>query len=234
MALWWIPPALWLLAVLWQSVQARRRGGRDGRGRVRRAARRLYGRRRFLQLGGGVIAAGVLAHSGIDEWVENKHAESVKGDASDALSNWLHEYGERWWFFYWAVPAMLDEFVASTPLTRHGRRCYESILLGLPMLWSTQRILGASRPLEGDRGARWKFLADDNAASGHTFLSAIPWLAGLRQLQRPWQRALCALALPWGGWSRLNDRKHYLGQILLGGWIAHLATAAVLEETEES
>ena len=235
--LWWLPPAFWLSAVLLHALQRRRRGCRRSERRMRseigQSARRLYSRRSFLLLGGGIAASALLAYSGADEKIESWHVQRVKGRRSDAASQVLHEYGERFWFLYWALLAAVDRFAVSTALTRHARSTFAAMAIGLPMLWSTQRALGAARPSDGKHGPRFAPFADDNAASGHAFISAAPWLVALRRCPQPWAKALCALAVPWVGWSRLNDRKHYLGQILLGGWIAYLATGAVTEPDEE-
>jgi hypothetical protein len=233
---WWIPAALWLLTVLLDVGLRRARGKRRSERKLRslaaRGARHLYSRRRFLLLSGGIAVSAGLAYSGADAAIESWHARRVKGGRSDAASQVLHEYGERFWFFYWAALAVLDRCVASTALTRHGRETFASLALGLPMLWTTQRTLGAARPTDRTHGARFMPFADDNAASGHAFLSATPWFVALRRCPQPWAKALCALAVPWVGWSRLNDRKHYLGQILLGGWIAYLASGAVTAPDE--
>jgi membrane-associated phospholipid phosphatase len=70
-------------------------------------------------------------------------------------------------------------------------------------------------------------MSDDNAASGHAFIAAVPWLNLARRLPGTWPRwaARCGSVLT--GWSRLNDRKHYLSQVILGWTIAWNAVDAV-------
>jgi hypothetical protein len=69
-----------------------------------------------------------------------------------------------------------------------------------------------------------------NSASGHTFLAAVPWL----NLARRWHGGpvpgLARAASILTGWSRLNDRKHYVSQIMLGWVIAYNATEAVADD----
>jgi hypothetical protein len=235
--LWWLPASIWLLAILLEARFARRRGQAKSPRRLRdqgaRGVRTLYSRRGFLSLAGGIGVAALLAYSGADEEVDRWHTNRVKGRRSDTASNVLHEYGERFWFLYWAAIAAVDRFVVSTAWTRHGRDTFAAIAIGLPMLWTTQRGLGAARPKDHTHGPRFRPLADDNAASGHAFISSAPWFVAMRRCPQPWAKALCALAVPWVGWSRLNDRKHYLGQILLGGWIAYLATGATSDPHDE-
>ena len=57
---------------------------------------------------------------------------------------------------------------------------------------------------------------DKNSVSGHTFIAAIPFLVAAREVGHAapaW--GLRALS-PLTGWSRLNDERHYLSQVLLG------------------
>ena len=226
-----IPFAVLLL----RSAAARRRSRRLFR-ETGPAWRRAYSRRAFLRLGGGLLVAGALAHSGADEAVEAWHARRVKGRTSDALSLFLKPMGERVWFGIWALLAALDATVRSRPLTRWGRGCFEATLTGLPLLWTTQRALGASRPGDREHGARWRPLADDKSASGHTFMAAIPWLTLARRLGGGAARAAARGASLLGGWSRLNDRMHYPSQIALGyllAWSAVDAAGAAEEVRRE-
>jgi membrane-associated phospholipid phosphatase len=193
--------------------------------------RRNYASRRtFLRLGGAVAAAAALAWSGADEALESWHTGRVRGGASDRLAAWVKPWGERFWFVNWLLVAAVDAWVRTNPFTRWGRRNFEAMVVGLPTLWTLQRGLGANRPSSDDADPRWRPLAADNAASGHAFIAAIPWLTLARRSGNPVVKpaARCASALT--GWSRINDRKHYLSQVVLGWTIAYNAVEAVAEE----
>ncbi len=189
----------------------------------RDAARRHTSRRNLLRWGGAVSVAALLAYSGADEAIQRWHRGAVKRPRTDRLAATLHFFGERFWVGVWAVAALVDARLRTTPVSRWGRRVFTAFLVGLPCLWLTQRLLGGSRPGERPHGPRFAPLADDNAASGHTFVSATPLLVLARSSSRPWVRALSGLASPLGGWSRLNDDKHYLSQVLLGYVLAWAA-----------
>jgi len=227
------------LALLAGAV-ARSARGRPARGprlcsATGRHYRRLYSRRGFLKLGGALLAAGALAHSGADEAVDAAHRDRVRGAASDRLAAWLEPLGERFWFVVWGLFAVADAARGSNRLTRWGRRNWEAMLAGLPLLWAMQYGLGASRPTdEGNRrGARWnRPLRDDNSASGHAFVAAIPWLTAARAAGAPLPRAGAYAGSVLTGWSRLNDRKHYLSQIWLG-WFAAWAAVAAVDAADE-
>jgi membrane-associated phospholipid phosphatase len=99
--------------------------------------------------------------------------------------------------------------------------------VGLPTLWTVQRGLGANRPSSDDADPRWRPLAADNSASGHAFIAAVPWLNLARRTDSRVAAAIARAASWLTGWSRLNDRKHYVSQIVLGWVIAWNAVSAV-------
>lgn len=232
LSFWWVIPVAVAIAMAVQCLRARRAQATRGRRPLSKTSghyRALYSRRNFLRLGAMTAASAALAYSGLDEAAEEWHAENVKGETSDQLSSFLHSFGERFWFAYWAAFAAADSFVASTPLTRWGRTSFESMVCGLPMLWGTQRLLGAARPKDHTHGPRFLPFADQNAASGHAFISSIPLFVAHNDIEDRKLAAAPLALVPWVGWSRLNDRKHYVGQILLGWLIAWMAAQAVDE-----
>lgn len=186
-------------------------------------------RRTFLRLGGALIAAGVLAYSGADEAVSGFYEGTLRNRATDRASGLVKPAGERFWFVNWLLVAVVDAWLRTNAFTRWGRHNFEAMVVGLPTLWTLQRGLGANRPSSDDANPRWRPLAADNAASGHAFIAAVPWLALARRTRLPVARPLARLASTATGWSRLNDRKHYLSQVVLGwtiAWNAVEATAA--------
>lgn len=253
---WLLPLLLVLAAIAWEVRASRgRRHGGGGRGANGRAAdgraaggggeadrgprllrdtgrhyRQCYGRRGFLKIGGALLLGAGLAYSGADEAVDAGHRDRLRGPATDAAARGLKLFGERPWFLCWLAFGALDAAWRSTPLTRWGRRNFEAMVVGLPLLWTMQYGLGASRPTDSENaaGPRWtRPLRDDNSASGHAFIGAIPWLTLARRAPLAWQRALAGGASTLVGWSRVNDRKHYLSQVWLGWFAAWTATAAV-------
>ena len=99
--------------------------------------------------------------------------------------------------------------------------------VGLPVLWTLQRALGADRPSADEPTPHWRPFATDHAASGHAFIGAVPWLNAARAAGLHRWKPLLLAGSTLAGWSRLNDRKHYLSQVWLGWFIAWQATNAV-------
>ena len=226
--------ALLIAAAVW-GWRRRPERGRQPFAHTKGHYGRMYSRRNFLKLGGAVAGAAVLAYSDADEAVEEWHGEEVLSPRTDRLANFLHEFGERYWFGAWLAFALVDHFVGSSPLSRWGRQSFSAMVVGLPTLWTVQRALGGARPKDNTHGPRFVPFADDNAASGHAFIGSIPWLVLAKRCGAPAPRTVAYFLSPWVGWSRINDHKHYLSQVLLGYGIAWEAVSTVetigLDET---
>lgn len=194
--------------------------------------RRNYGRRAFMKLGVAVVGAGVLAFSGADEAIEGFHSGTLRSAASDRLSGFFKPLGERFWFGNWAMIGALDGWVRTNWFTRWGRANFEAMVVGLPLLWTLQRGLGANRPSSDDGSPRWRPMKAANSASGHAFIAAVPFLTIARRNKLVPVRHAAQIASVLTGWSRLNDRKHYLSQIILGWTIAWNAVSAVADDEE--
>lgn len=225
----WIAIGLSLICALLVMPGRRRRGG--SRAHLFKGTgdqwRRNYSRRSFLRLGGAIAAAGVLAYSGADEAVDRYHSGTLRSGGTDAASHVVNPFGERFWFLNWLLVAVVDAYVRTGSFSRWGRDNFEALVVGLPVLWTVQRGLGANRPSDENPSPRWRPLDDDNSASGHAFIAAVPWLNLARRTGRPGVRWAARFGSVLTGWSRINDRKHYLSQVVLGWTIAWNATEAV-------
>ncbi|NCQ33837.1 phosphatase PAP2 family protein [bacterium] len=188
--------------------------------------RRMYGRRSLLRLLGATAAAGVLAYSGLDSAVDVLVGKRARTGRGEGVSSVVRYPGERFWFLSWLITGAIDAWWRRGSFSRWGRRNFEAMVVGLPTLWTMQRVLGADRPSSGE-DPRWHPMQTDHAASGHTFMAAIPWLNLARSCGRPLPRNAARAGSVLTGWSRMNDRKHYLSQVILGWTIAWNAVDAV-------
>lgn len=228
-----IPLILILAALALVTFGGSRRSESRGKtpfSRTGKHYRRCYNRRGFLRLGIGSAVAALMANTPVDETVDTWHRDEVRSPATDRASHVFREGGERFWFFYWALFALTDAWSGSNALTRWGRSACEAMVVGLPGLWTIQRIAGASRPTDAAANSHWRPMADDNAASGHTFMASIPWIVAARRAGGAPARLAAYVASVPTGWSRLNDRKHYLSQVMLGYVIAWNAVDSVISD----
>jgi len=167
-----------------------------------------------------------LRAAGEREQAKRLKTESFASSASDRVAQAAKPLGEREWFVVWGVVALADWLWRSSAASRWGRANFEAMCVGLPMLWTTQRVLGSNRPSSHDGSPRWRPLQHANAASGHAFIGAIPLWTLAERLHAPLARGAARFCGLLCGWSRLNDRKHYPSQILLGWTIAANAVLA--------
>ena len=196
--------------------------------------RRNYNRRAFLRVGGATVAAGLLAFSGVDEAFESWHTGSVRSTGTDKVSALVKLGGERFWFLNWLLVGGVDAWLRSNAFSRWGRANFEAMVVGLPLLWTMQRGLGANRPSSDDASPRWRPMQADNSASGHAFIGAVPWLTLAKRHQLLPVKVAARVASAATGWSRINDRKHYLSQVILGWTIAWNAVSAVNDQPDET
>ncbi len=230
--------AIVLLLVVFWPVRGPRRQGITLLRHTGPQWRRAYGRRALLRYGLALGAAAVLAHLGGDESFDRWHTRALDAregrggrdqvpSTSDRVAAAVKPLGERWWFLVWLTTALGDWLWRSSSFTRWGRANFEAFCVGLPSLWVIQRGLGANRPSSADGSPRWRPLQHANSASGHAFLGAVPFWTLARRLPAPALRGVAGALGTLAGWSRLNDRKHYLSQVLLGWTIAWNAVDAV-------
>ena len=213
-------------------------GGREFLGEVWLDYQDFYSLRGLAILGAQVGTAAVLANTSLDEDFQDWHDDNVKSSGSDDLADAVRWLGDGAIMLpVFASAALLECFVDDDRpvlkgIGQWGNRCSRSVLVGGPAVLGLQYLLGASRPVEG-HGSSWKPFDDNNSVSGHAFLGATPFLNGAKMTESfPLKVALYGLStLP--AWSRVNDQRHYLSQVLLGWGIAWLA-ADVVDRMERS
>jgi len=171
----------------------------------------------------------VLRAEGKNDEADALPIENFPNGIGDGAARTIKPTGDRGWFLVWGLTAASDWLWRSTSATRWGRANFEAMCVGLPMLWTTQRVLGSNRPSSRDGSPHWRPFEHANAASGHAFMGAIPWWNLARRLNPVLARGAAGALGMVAGWSRLNDRKHYLSQVILGWTIAYNAVDAVGE-----
>ncbi|HOX25566.1 MAG TPA: phosphatase PAP2 family protein [Candidatus Krumholzibacteria bacterium] len=174
----------------------------------------------------------VLRAGGRADEADRLRAESFPASASDRVAAGVKPAGERDMVLVWGLAALGDWLWKSSAFSRWGRANFEAVCVGLPVLWTLQRGIGSDRPSVAGASPRWRPLRHAHGASGHAFIGAIPWWT-LADRCRPGSARAAARGLGLlTGWSRLNDRKHYPSQILLGWTVAWNAVEAVRPAAE--
>lgn len=180
----------------------------------------------------GISAAGILANTSIDENFHQWHQDDVRSRETDHFAAFWRTWGEGEIF----IPAFIGfglvaAMVEDRPLIDHvgafGGNVARAYGVGAPPMLLMQFTLGASRPRGAGAGSRWQPFSDDNGISGHAFIGAVPFITAAGMTENPWLKGCLYACSTFPGWSRINDRYHYLSQVGLGWWMAYLACRAV-------
>lgn len=192
---------------------------------------------RLLALGVGIHA--ILANTDLDR----EFQDAVQRNAVGNPGAWqfAKNFGENWTIIslaaIWAAGRVIDR---RSWLDQHHDRNLDNwagqslraMLVGAPVTGVMQNLIGSSRPSE-NVGSRWRPFNDNNGASGHAFVGAVPFLVGAKYTDSVLLKSTLIVASALPAYSRIYDDAHYLSQAALGWWIAYLSVEAT-ELTEQS
>ncbi len=188
----------------------------------------------------GAISANVKINGEtVDERVRNWYQNDIRSADSDNFSKMAKNFGNGELVVPIAMAMASSElFWGDSHLSRWGNTATRAYLVGLPSMWLSERLTGASRPSE-NRGtskftsSQWSPMKDEDGVSGHAFVGAVPFLAlSANYPDEPWIKYPAYVASTAAALSRVNDDKHYLSQAVLGWYFAYEAVNAVTETNE--
>lgn len=183
-----------------------------------------------LALGG----AAILANSGIDREFAEDYQDNIFNDDTDKASSWVKWMGDgRYTLPILGVATAMSIYIPEDellgPVGTWGQRSLRATITGALPLWVMQRAIGSGRPGLDANNSSWAFWDHTNGVSGHTFISAVPFITAARMVENPYAKAGLYLGSTLTGWSRINDHDHYLSQVLLGWFLAYLAVDSVFD-----
>ena len=170
----------------------------------------------------GLVSIGDL---GVDRWVQDHRTSQ-----SDAVAHVFKWGGEPAVVF--GVPAgmVLTGVVIRSPnLQRGGGRVLASIVLAGLTTGSLKFITGRFRPDEASSQYIFQpFSNHDAFPSGHATMAFALATSLSEEIRRPWASAVLYAGATGTAWSRLNDHKHWLSDVLAGAMIG-VTSAKVME-----
>jgi len=199
----------------------------------------FYSIRGMVLLGGGLGLAAILANTSMDRRFQNWHDERVRTSSTNEFAGMVKWFGEGEIMIPVVAGSALLEPLGDADhpglaaIGQWGSRCSRSLLVGTPPLLALKYYLNGARP-EDEFTSRWRPLEkpfSDGAVSGHAFVGAVPFLNAAMMTDDPLLKGALYGCSFLPGWSRVNDRRHYLSQALLGWYIAFLS-ADVVHRTE--
>lgn len=173
--------------------------------------------------------AAILANTSMDQEFADWYQSDVRSESLDDVADVAKLFGEQWPMVgLYLGASVTGRWLDVDPrFANWGDRSLRSMFVGVPPLLFLQKALGSSRPNDIPPTSDWDFWADDNGASGHTFVGAVPFLVAAQMAERPRAKATWLALSTVTGWSRINDNDHYLSQVIVGWWLAYAATNAV-------
>lgn len=196
--------------------------------------REFYSLNRLKRMGITLGAGAAMAHTNTDQLFQKWHQTEIRNGGMDDISGITKHFGEyRYLLPVTLATAFIDNIFEGTAYNRTvgrwGKRTMRAYLLGTPVLWTSQSMIGASRP-EEHRGSKWRPFQDANGVSGHAYVGAVPFLimagmTGDNRILKTFYYAASTLT----AFSRINDDAHYFSQAALGWYLAWEAAATVLD-----
>src|SRR5438445_8770172 len=194
------------------------------------AAPRLAAQRDTIRWWDGAGALGGIAlASAFDEAVQHA-TQQGRTRSGDQVAAVARRMGQPEVFATVPAAVFLAGVVARRPALRHsGERIAGSLALAGVLVTGAKFVVGRLRPWQSEEPYDLKpFSGADAFPSGHTTMAFALAVAVADEIRRPWASvALCAAAAGTG-WSRLNDNKHWLSDVMAGAALG--APAAQLIE----
>jgi len=200
--------------------------------------REFYSLHRLERMGIAFAAGGIVANTHTDAMFQKWYQTDIRGATTDDIASINKNFGEARYLLPVALAtALLDNIMEGTQYNntvgRWGKRTLRAYVLGTPLLWATQNLTGASRPV-ANRGSDWRPFKDSHGVSGHAFVGAVPFMAmaGMAD-DNIWLKTFFYAASTAAGISRINDNAHYLSQVALGWYLAWESTDTVRDRENQ-
>lgn len=195
----------------------------------------FYSSKGLITLGAGLTVGGILANTSLDEDIDEWYEERIQSAGTDDVADFVKAFGEGTIAIPVVAAAWLCELLAERGgvwgvVGEWGERSARAYIVGGPPMLILQHSLGGSRPEEtdGEEGdSTWNFFEGSESVSGHAFVGAVLLMSAAKMTDSIWLKSLYYAGSTLTAWSRINDRRHYTSQALLGWWLAFLSTEAV-------
>jgi len=173
----------------------------------------------------GAIGAVSLADRRVDHWVQDR-----RSSRSDEIARVFHYGGEPQVVFGVPGAILAAGFISGNKnLQRSGGRVLASVVAAGFATGGLKESTGRFRPDETtDQYVFRPFSSRDAFPSGHATMAFALTTSLSAELHRPWATALLYAGATGTAWSRLNDHKHWLSDVLAGATVG-ITAANVIE-----
>jgi membrane-associated phospholipid phosphatase len=161
----------------------------------------------------GVIGAASLADHGVDFWIQDH-----RSSRSDALAHAFRNGGEPELVFGVPAAMILTGVVGGRAgLRRSGVRVLSSVVVAGVTTGIMKEVAGRMRPSETTDPYVFKpFTHNDAFPSGHATMAFVLATSLGQEIHNRWVSAALYAGATGTAWSRLNDHKHWLSDVMAG------------------
>jgi undecaprenyl-diphosphatase len=171
-----------------------------------------------------VGAISVFDH-GVDAWVQDH-----RSSRSDAFARAFRNGGRPEVVFGIPGGILAAGVISGRPeLRRSGGRVLAAVVAAGLTTGALKEMFGRVRPVETSDPYLFRpFTTNDAFPSGHATLAFALATSLAAEIHRPWATALLYAGATGTAWSRLNDHRHWLSDVLAGATVG-ITAANVME-----
>jgi len=172
----------------------------------------------------GAIGAVSVFDRQVDDWVQDRRSSH-----SDAVARAFRKGGEPVVVFGITGGILAAGVISGRKdLQRSGARVLASVFTAGLTTVAIKRIVGRFRPdATSDQYVFRPFSDHDAFPSGHTTVAFALAASLAEEIHRPWATAVLYAGASGTAWSRLNDHKHWLSDVLGGAAVGITAAKAI-------
>lgn len=174
-----------------------------------------------MAIAAGVIGSVSAFDRSVDTWIQDRRSSH-----SDALARAFRNGGQPEVVF--GVPAALltaGLISGHKDLQRSGVRVLASVVLAGVITTGGKVVTGRLRPDESTTQYAFKpFTHYESFPSGHATVAFALATSLADEIRRPWASALLYAGATGTAWSRLNDHRHWLSDVLAGATVGITAS----------
>lgn len=192
----------------------------------------FYSGQSLLKFAAGLAVGAALANTSADQDVANWYQGQVRDQDTNNFQTIFKPFGTPKYMLYGyagvlGVSLLTKNTEFGNTLGLFSQKYLESLLVGLPVLWFGQRVLGGDRPSDPNGSSHWHPFHNSHGFSGHAFDGAVPFLVAAHMTSQPALKAAFYGLSTFTGIARINQNSHYLSQVMLGWWLAYLSVDSV-------
>lgn len=188
----------------------------------------------LIYLGDSILAAGVLANTGMDRSFSDHWQTDIRTKGTDNFFKPFNNIGSLSVYFFpiyltsMSVGHLREHTLMGNVAYAWGYRSLRTYILGGIQQVILTNLLGGGRP-SNNADSKWQPFRYCTGVSGHSFAGAIPFITAAQMAEPPLLKYGLYVISTLPGFARVNKNAHYLSQAFLGWTLAFLSARSVYQ-----